>query len=67
MKKVNFEDNISEWLQLVFNEREGTILMNSHMSDKISLKQGVSQGDIICRRYNCSRNTTNKNNKKQKH
>ena len=47
LKKFNFGKNICEWVQLFFNDREGRILMEGHLTDKISLEQGVPQGDII--------------------
>ena len=43
LKKFHFGKNICEWVQLFFKDREGRILI----TDKISLEQGVPQGDII--------------------
>ena len=31
----------------IFNDREGRILLNGHLTDKIQLEQRVPQGDII--------------------
>ena len=36
-----------DWIQLFFCNREGRILMDGHLTDKIHLEQGVPQGDII--------------------
>ena len=51
MKKINFGKDICEWIQLFFNDREGRIIMEGHLTEKISLEQGVLH-------YN-SRNTAN--------
>ena len=42
-----FGDNIISWVSLFFEDREATILLGGHMSEKIFLRQGVPQGDII--------------------
>ena len=39
--------DICDWIHLLFNNREGWILLNGRLTDKILLKQGVPQGDII--------------------
>ena len=46
-KKINFGNDICDWVKLFFNDREGRILMDGHLTDKITLEQGVPQGDII--------------------
>ena len=47
LKIFNFGDNICEWVKLFFNDTKGRILMEGHKTDKISLEQGVLEGDII--------------------
>ena len=47
LKKFNFGNDICDWVKPFFNEREGRIMMNEHLTDKITLEQGVPQGDII--------------------
>ena len=36
-----------QWVCSFFNDREAMILMGGHLTNKILLKQGVPQGDII--------------------
>ena len=47
LKNFNFGVEICDWVKLFFNNREGRILMDGHLTDKIYLQQGVPQGDII--------------------
>ena len=47
LKKFNFGKDICDWINLFFNNRQGRILLNGHLNDKIQLEQGVPQGDII--------------------
>ena len=47
LKNFNFGEDFCDWIQLFFCNREGRILMNGHLTDKILLEQGVPQGDII--------------------
>ena len=47
LKNFNFGADICDWVKLFFNQREGRILMEGHLTNKIYLQQGVPQGDII--------------------
>ena len=47
LKKFNFGKDICDWINHFFNDRQGRILLNGHLTDKILLKQGVPQGEII--------------------
>ena len=47
LKQFNFGEDFCDWIQLFFFNREGRILMDGHLTDKILLEQGVPQGDII--------------------
>ena len=47
LKQLNFGEDFCDWIQLFFCNREGRILMDGHLTDKILLEQGVPQGDII--------------------
>ena len=47
LKKFNFGKDICDWINLFFNNREGIILLNGHLTDQIQLEEGVPQGDII--------------------
>ena len=42
-----FSNGIAKWVGLFFDSREACILLGGHFTDKISLEQGVPQGDII--------------------
>ena len=42
-----FGTDIISWVDLFFGEREAQILLGGHMTEKIFLRQGVPQGDII--------------------
>jgi hypothetical protein len=44
---LGFGPDIIKWIKLFFNNRDAQILMGGHMSDKITLSQGVPQGDVI--------------------
>ena len=47
LENLNFGDNMIQLVSLFFNNREAIILMAGHLTNKIFLKQGVPQGDII--------------------
>ena len=47
LKELNFGKDFCDWIQLFFCNREGRILMDGHLTEKIHLEQGVPQGDII--------------------
>ena len=47
LKKFNFGEDFCDWIRLFFSNREGRILMDGHLTEKILLEQGVPQGDII--------------------
>ena len=47
LKLLNFGPSFRKWVSLFFNERETYLLINGHMEEKITLKQGVPQGDIL--------------------
>merc|ERR1711895_278383 len=47
LKELNFGKDFCDWIRLFFCNREGRILMDGHLTDKIHLEQGVPQGDII--------------------
>ena len=47
LKKFNFGEDFCDWIKLFFSNREGRILMDGHLMEKIVLEQGVLQGDII--------------------
>ena len=38
LKKFNFGKDICDWVKLFFNDREGRILMDGHLTDKITLE-----------------------------
>ena len=44
---LGFGPDIISWIKLFFHNRDGQILMGGHLSDKISLNQGVPQGNVI--------------------
>ena len=44
---LGFGPDIISWIKLFFHNRDGQILMEGHLSDKISLNQGVPQGNVI--------------------
>ena len=46
-KKFNFGKDICDGINHFFNNREGRILLNGHLTDIIQLERGVPQGDII--------------------
>jgi len=47
LKLYGFGESIRRWVQLFFDKREAVILLGGHLSEKIFLKQGVPQGDVI--------------------
>ena len=47
LENLNFGNDMVQWVSLFFNNREAMILMGGHLTNKIFLKQGVPQGDII--------------------
>ena len=47
LASFNFGCGMIKWITLFFNDREAMILMGGHLTNKILLKQGVPQGDII--------------------
>ena len=47
LKLLNFGPSFRKWVSLFFQERETYLLINGHMEEKITLKQGVPQGDIL--------------------
>ena len=47
LKLLNFGPSFRKWVSLFFRERETYLLINGHMEEKITLKQGVPQGDIL--------------------
>ena len=47
MAMLGFGPDIITWIKLFFHNRDAQIIMGGHMSDKISLYQGVPQGDVI--------------------
>ena len=47
LKSLNFGKDICDWVQLFFGNRCGYIMMGGHLTDQITLEQGVPQGDII--------------------
>ena len=47
LRIYGFGNDIIGWIDLFFGERGAQILLGGHMTDKIYLKQGVPQGDII--------------------
>ena len=47
LKELNFGNDFCDWIRLFFCNREGRILMDGHLTEKIYLEQGVPQGDII--------------------
>ena len=44
---LGFGPDIIKWITLFFQNRYAQILMGGHLSDKITLSQGVPQGDVI--------------------
>merc|ERR1711936_1375290 len=38
---------MGRWVRLFFDKREAVILLGGHLSEKIILRQGVPQGDVI--------------------
>merc|ERR1711947_8099 len=47
LKLYGFGESIRKWVRIFFNKREALILLGGHLSEKIFLKQGVPQGDVI--------------------
>ena len=47
MSIYGFGNDIISWVDLFFGEREAQILLGGDMSEKIFLRQGVPQGDMI--------------------
>ena len=44
---MGFGPDIISWIKLFFKNRDAQILMGGHLTEKISLSQGVPQGDVI--------------------
>ena len=44
---LNFGDDFKKWVQLFFQNRETYLLLDGHMGEKITLEQGVPQGDVL--------------------
>ena len=42
-----FGPSILNWIQKKFSDREATVLMKGNFTERIFLRQGVPQGDII--------------------
>ena len=47
LKELKFGEDFCDLIRLIFCNREGRILMDGHLTEKIHLEQGVPQGDII--------------------
>ena len=47
LKLLNFGESFRQWVKLFFNNRETYLVINGHMEEKITLDQGVPQGDIL--------------------
>merc|ERR1712059_152388 len=47
MKMYGFAPCILNWINQFFKNREACILMKGHFTERILLRQGVPQGDII--------------------
>ena len=47
LKTFNFGPSFRAWVKLFFNNRETYLLMHGYMEEKITLEQGVPQGDIL--------------------
>ena len=47
LKMYGFGDSIQKWINLFFDKSEALMLLGGHLSKKIILEQGVTQGDII--------------------
>ena len=47
LETFGFGPSFRKWVKLFFNGRETYLLMNGYMDEKISLEQGVPQGDIL--------------------
>merc|ERR1712208_5415 len=47
LKLYGFGESIRKWVRIFFDKREALILLGGHISEKIVLKQGVPQGDVI--------------------
>ena len=47
LKLLNFAPSFRKWVSLFFNDRETYLLINGHMEEKITLRQGVPHGDIL--------------------
>ena len=47
LKILNFGESLRRWVNLFFSHRETYLLINGHMEEKITLDQGVPQGDIL--------------------
>ena len=42
-----FGSDFRSWVNLFFNERETYLIMDGFMGEKITLEQGVPQGDVL--------------------
>ena len=47
MEGLNFGKDMIEWVRLFLTERVAHLLLGGHLTLKILLEQGVTQGDII--------------------
>ena len=47
LKIYGFGESIRRWIRIFFDKREAVILLGGHLSEKIFLRQGVPQGDVI--------------------
>ena len=47
LELLNFGPQFRRWVNLFFKNRETYLLMDGHLSEKISLEQGVPQGDVL--------------------
>ena len=47
LETFNFGPSFRAWVKLFFNNRETYLLMHGYMEEKITLEQGVPQGDIL--------------------
>ena len=47
LKTLEFGSDIIRWVRTFLTKRNAQILLGGHLTDSISLEQGVPQGDII--------------------
>ena len=47
LKTLGFGSDIIRWVRTFLTQRNAQILLGGHLTDSISLEQGVPQGDII--------------------